>query len=51
MGPITSKEVIEFMGGKCELEQTVVDTRKEFLCPSGEQFEFDFSDVRGQGKM
>ena len=41
------KEVIEFMGGKRELEQTVVDTRKEFYARQ-EQFEFDFSDVRGQ---
>ena len=39
------KEVIEFMGGKRELEQTVVDTRKEFYARQ-EQFEFDFSDVR-----
>ena len=35
------------MGGKRELEQTVVDTRKEFYARQ-EQFEFDFSDVRGQ---
>ncbi len=35
------KEVIEFMGGKRELEQTVVDTRKEFYARQ-EQFEFDF---------
>ena len=41
------KEVIEFMGRKRELEQTVVDTRKEFYARQ-EQFEFDFSDVRGQ---
>ena len=32
------KEVIEFMGGKRELEQTVVDTRKEFYARQ-EQFE------------
>lgn len=35
------KEVIEFMGRKRELEQTVVDTRKEFYARQ-EQFEFDF---------
>lgn len=41
------REVIEFMDGKCELQPTVVDTRKEFY-ERQELFENDFSDVRGQ---
>jgi len=41
------KEVIAFLNGELELEPTTVDTRNEFyqsLC----QFDFDFSDVKGQ---
>lgn len=41
------KEVIEFMGGKANWNRLIVDTRKEFYARQ-EQFEFDFSDVRGQ---
>ena len=41
------KEVIDFLNGDVELEQTIIDTRDEFyksLC----EYEFDFSDVKGQ---
>ena len=41
------KEVIHFFCGKQELTPTVIDTRKEFY-KQQEQFEFDFSEVRGQ---
>ena len=46
-GASTIKEVIEFMSGKRELQPTIVNTREEFYALQ-EQFEFDFSDVRGQ---
>ena len=45
-GASTIKEVIEFMSGKRELQPTVVNTREESYARQ-EQFEFDFSDVRG----
>jgi magnesium chelatase family protein len=41
------KEVIDFFEGKCELEQTIVDTRKEFF-ENVMHADFDFSDVKGQ---
>ncbi|MDR0394001.1 MAG: YifB family Mg chelatase-like AAA ATPase [Tannerella sp.] len=41
------KEVIEFYSGKNNLQPTIVDTRKDFFAQQ-QQFEFDFSDVRGQ---
>lgn len=41
------KEVIDFFNGEKEIEQTVVDTRKEFA-EQQSQHEFDFSDVKGQ---
>jgi magnesium chelatase family protein len=41
------KEVIEFFGGKRQLQPTVVDTRKDFFARQ-ECFDHDFSDVRGQ---
>ena len=41
------KEVIHFFCGKGELMPTVIDTRNEFYMHQ-QQFEFDFSEVRGQ---
>lgn len=41
------KEVIDFLNGNRNLEPTIVDTRNEFYQSLG-QFEFDFSDVKGQ---
>lgn len=41
------REVIEFIERKREIPPTVVDTRKEFY-DRQQQFDFDFSDVRGQ---
>ncbi|MEG1545110.1 MAG: YifB family Mg chelatase-like AAA ATPase, partial [Tannerellaceae bacterium] len=41
------KEVIEFMNGKQTLQPTTVDTRQEFYARQ-QQFDCDFSDVRGQ---
>ncbi|MDR2233158.1 MAG: YifB family Mg chelatase-like AAA ATPase [Tannerella sp.] len=41
------KEVIDFFCGKGELKPTVIDTRNEFYSHQ-QQFEFDFSEVRGQ---
>lgn len=46
-GVSTIKEVIDFMDGKKELEQTHVNTREEFYAKQ-QQFDFDFSEVRGQ---
>lgn len=46
-GVSTIKEVIEFMNGKSQLEPTIVNTREEFYARQ-EQFDIDFSDVRGQ---
>ena len=40
-------EVTSFLNGKGTLEQTVVDTRQEFLNQIN-NYELDFSDVRGQ---
>ena len=41
------KEVIDFFDGKTKLDQTIVDTRKEFYEHINET-ELDFADVRGQ---
>ena len=41
------KEVIDFFEGNNKLEQTFVDTRKEFF-DNVNGYEFDFSDVKGQ---
>jgi len=41
------KDVIAFLNGELTLEPTIVDTRDEFYQSLG-QFEFDFSDVKGQ---
>ncbi|MDD4516372.1 YifB family Mg chelatase-like AAA ATPase [Massilibacteroides sp.] len=46
-GVETIKEVIEFINKKKELEQTIVNTREEFY-KQQENYELDFSDVRGQ---
>lgn len=46
-GASTIKEVIEFIGGKQTLEQTFVDSEKEFYSRQL-TFDSDFSDVRGQ---
>lgn len=41
------KEVIDFFNGTLQLEQTIVNTREEFLTKI-DDIEFDFSDVKGQ---
>ncbi|MDX9883487.1 MAG: YifB family Mg chelatase-like AAA ATPase [Prolixibacteraceae bacterium] len=41
------KEVIDFFNDKQEPEQTIVNTREEFF-EKVNQYEFDFSDVKGQ---
>lgn len=41
------KEVINFFNGDIELETTIVNTREEFF-EKVNQYEFDFSDVKGQ---
>lgn len=41
------KDVIDFFNGTKELEKTVIDTREEFYANIN-NYEFDFSDVRGQ---
>lgn len=41
------KEVIEFFNGNQALQPTVVNTREEFYAQQ-EEFEYDFSDVKGQ---
>lgn len=40
-------ELIHFFDGKNELKQTIIDTRQEFFSRL-ENYEFDFSDVKGQ---
>jgi magnesium chelatase family protein len=46
-GAETIKDVVEFFNGEKQLEQIIVDTRKEFA-EQQEHLEFDFSDVKGQ---
>ncbi len=46
-GAETLSEVIEFFEDKFVFEQTIIDTRKEFL-ENVIQSEFDFTDVKGQ---
>mgnify|MGYP001443751669 FL=1 len=41
------KEVIDFFNGEKELEQTVVNTRDEFLAHAN-SYDVDFNDVKGQ---
>jgi magnesium chelatase family protein len=41
------RQVIDFFNGDNELEKTVVNTREEFFSKL-DDFEFDFSDVKGQ---
>ncbi len=41
------KDVIDFFNGDKELEQTIVDTRKEFY-ENANSFDVDFTDVKGQ---
>jgi magnesium chelatase family protein len=40
-------QVVDFFNGKCQLEQTVVNTREEFY-NAQDVFDLDFSDVKGQ---
>ncbi|MDR1096995.1 MAG: YifB family Mg chelatase-like AAA ATPase [Tannerella sp.] len=47
LGVENIREVIEFFSGKTSLTPTVVDTRETFFSHR-QQFEYDFSDVRGQ---
>ncbi len=44
------KEVIGFFNGNSTIEQTIVDTRKEFSADA-QNYEFDFSDVKGQDNV
>lgn len=46
-GVTNIKEVIEFFNDKHELLPTIVNTREEFYACQ-EEFEYDFSDVKGQ---
>jgi magnesium chelatase family protein len=46
-GVDTLKQVIDFFNGKAEIEQTIVDTRKEFY-ENQTKTDLDFSDVKGQ---
>ncbi|MCY7410032.1 MAG: YifB family Mg chelatase-like AAA ATPase [Chitinophagales bacterium] len=46
-GAVNIDEVVDFLNGKKDLEQTIVDTRKEFANQQ-EHLEFDFDDVKGQ---
>ena len=46
-GARTLKEVADFFNGRCDIEQTVVDTRSEFV-NSLSHYEYDFADVKGQ---
>ena len=46
-GVTNIREVIEFFNGKQELQPTIVNTREEFYAQQ-ENFECDFSDVKGQ---
>lgn len=46
-GVETLSEVAQFLGGKIQIEPTVVDTRAEFAAAQN-LFDYDFSEVRGQ---
>jgi len=46
-GVDTIKEVIDFFNGEKELEQTIVNTRDEFLAHAN-SYDVDFNDVKGQ---
>ena len=41
------KEVIDFLGGRGDLEQTIIDTREEFKAKIS-NYDLDFADVKGQ---
>jgi magnesium chelatase family protein len=41
------KEVIDFLGGRVDLEQTIIDTREEFKTKIS-NYDLDFADVKGQ---
>lgn len=41
------KEVINFLNGNCELQETIVNTREEFYAQQN-IFDLDFSEVKGQ---
>lgn len=41
------REVIDFFNGKCKLEQTEINVQEEFYSQQT-QFDFDYSDVKGQ---
>lgn len=47
LGVSNIKEVIDFFNEETELQPTEVDTRKEFYIRQ-DQFDFDFSEVKGQ---
>ncbi len=47
MGVENIKEVIDFFNGDKEIEPVIINTREEFFS-SLSQYEFDFSDVKGQ---
>ena len=46
-GVETLSEVVEFINGNRELEQTIIDTRKQFA-EQQEKLDIDFSEVKGQ---
>lgn len=46
-GADTLREVVDFLSGEADLEETIVDTRKEFAADAA-NFDFDFSEVKGQ---
>ena len=41
------RQVIDFLSGTADIEQTIVDTRAEFAAQA-DSFDFDFSEVKGQ---
>lgn len=46
-GADSLREVVDFLSGADNLEQTIVDTRAEFAAEAS-NFDFDFSEVKGQ---
>lgn len=46
-GADTLSQVVGFLSGQEQIEQTIVDTRAEFAAQAG-NFDFDFSEVKGQ---
>lgn len=49
-GASNIKEVVDFLNGEGDLQQTIVDTRAEFANHLN-QYEFDFADVKGQEEV